>query len=347
MPDISVVIPSYCSKDRHGTSRLQLTLNGFDGQTLDPERFEVVIVDDESDVSLEDEIRKWSLVCNTRTIRQSHAGLCAAMNKGIMEASAPVVLLGLDDQVPGPSLLEEHLTAHKYRTDTLVVGRCRDLFHAQLFGNIITGEIVPDARESFLYTPGFEWMFTASAELELERKFVTVRDVRENFDKLLSLSGVTPVFQDIEHTISRGLCNQLRAGWLVMRFGNHSVSKDVISEVGLLDENLDQFSGWCCDLDLGIRLRKSNVDFQLAEEAYSINLVHRSSPLRSFSLTSAIAYLFNKYRTIDVVLSEIYFGRKMKIAQYSLLVERAERWWPLDIPLPCEEDNFRLSQPED
>ena len=85
----------------------------LEAQTLDPGRYEVLLVDNrpapEREPGLADGIRARRaeyLVC------PELVGRGAAMNRGIREARGEVVLLLADDFIPAPRLLEEHLALH-------------------------------------------------------------------------------------------------------------------------------------------------------------------------------------------------------------------------------------------
>jgi glycosyltransferase involved in cell wall biosynthesis len=224
-PRISVVLPSYSSHTRHGTSRLQLTLTGFGRQTLPPDDYEVIVVDNRSDPMLTDAIPKWDLGYKPRVIRREDIGLGAGYNAGIAAARAQIVLLALDDEVPSPRLLESHLASHTGEK-SLAVGRCRFMFHTRLFLDVTTAQPAPGAWDAVRSQPSLSWLFDARLPMALDDKPITPQDVRENFETLVALSGHGGrEFQDIEQIIAAGRCHELNTGWLAMRLGNHSVPK--------------------------------------------------------------------------------------------------------------------------
>ena len=102
---LSVVIPT------HGRgTKLQQLLSRLAQQSLDPARFEVVVVDDGTTPPVE--VDAASLPYRLELLRQPQRGPAAARNRGLERCSAPLVLILNDDAVPARDLLERHLAAH-------------------------------------------------------------------------------------------------------------------------------------------------------------------------------------------------------------------------------------------
>jgi len=103
-PSLSVLIPT------HGRGeKLRELLAGLARQTLAPERFEVVVVDDGSPEPpvLDPADYPFALVA----LRQAQAGPGAARNRGLERCRAPLVLILNDDALPAADLCERHLAA--------------------------------------------------------------------------------------------------------------------------------------------------------------------------------------------------------------------------------------------
>lgn len=104
-PELSVVIPTYGRSQT--VARL---LAHLDRQTLAPERYEVIVVDDGSPepIALDPSAFRYRLTL----LRQANAGPGAARNRAVDQARAPLCLILNDDSVPAPELLAGHLAAH-------------------------------------------------------------------------------------------------------------------------------------------------------------------------------------------------------------------------------------------
>ena len=116
---LSVLIPTYGRPDA-----LECLLAGLARQTLAPERFEVIVVDDGSPepISLDASEFPFGLTL----LRQQQAGPGAARNHGLERCAAPLVLILNDDAVPADDLLERHLAAHATAPErTAVLGSFR------------------------------------------------------------------------------------------------------------------------------------------------------------------------------------------------------------------------------
>ena len=119
-PRISAILPTWNRADY-----LHKALKGLTGQTLDPDAFEVIIVDDGSTDATRQVVDLFSSRLDLTYVYQDNAGIAAAKNRGIEEARSPLLLFMDDDDVAGATLLEEHLWSHERYPDPgiAVLGR--------------------------------------------------------------------------------------------------------------------------------------------------------------------------------------------------------------------------------
>jgi GT2 family glycosyltransferase/radical SAM superfamily enzyme YgiQ (UPF0313 family)/tetratricopeptide (TPR) repeat protein len=109
---VSVIIPTYNRRDI-----LRKTLLALSSQTVTPDLFEVIVVDDGSSDDTMTMLQKWEAPFQLRVFSQSHGGPNVARNFGLQQAKSWIVLYTGDDMVPGPSFLEGHLKFHKQHED--------------------------------------------------------------------------------------------------------------------------------------------------------------------------------------------------------------------------------------
>jgi GT2 family glycosyltransferase/radical SAM superfamily enzyme YgiQ (UPF0313 family) len=117
-PAISVVIPTYNRR-----AILRKTLLAFASQTLPPEQFEIIVVDDGSSDATAAMVQRFRSGCAVRLETQAHQGANAARNRGIRAAGGRVIVITGDDMVPEPRFLESHVAfhqAHPAETDAML-----------------------------------------------------------------------------------------------------------------------------------------------------------------------------------------------------------------------------------
>ncbi len=182
----SVIIANY---NRPELVRRLLTELG--AQSVPPERFEAVVVDDGSRVDVRELLSPADFPFTLTIHRQENAGAARARQAGAERARGRVVVFLDDDMRVGPDFLAGHL-AHHDAADTVVLGELRpdtdiakmplfEKFFARMLANkadallagqalrghgVYTGNVSMD-RELFLRVGGFDPQFRALEDEEL------------------------------------------------------------------------------------------------------------------------------------------------------------------------------------
>lgn len=107
---VSIIIPTYNRCDI-----LKKVLIALEAQTIEKNRFEVLVVDDGSSDNTAAMVKSFSLQSdlNIRYFFQQNKKQGAARNLGIQHARMPLLLFIGDDIVPAPGFIESHLYFHE------------------------------------------------------------------------------------------------------------------------------------------------------------------------------------------------------------------------------------------
>ena len=107
-PKISVVIPCF-----NGANTIECTLDSVFSQTLPPDQYEVIVVDNNSSDDTKKVLSRLRRHHpNLVTLMERKPGVAPTRNKGAAQAKAKIILFLDDDMIASPRLLEEHLTSH-------------------------------------------------------------------------------------------------------------------------------------------------------------------------------------------------------------------------------------------
>lgn len=118
--DLSVVVPTWGRLDQ-----LDSCLDALTRQTLAPERYEIIVVDDEPDHNTLHLVSGWrtrKLARGPRLIYLANPGphgAAAARNRGWRVARAPIIAFTDDAAIPAPDWLEQALAAFSSGVDAL------------------------------------------------------------------------------------------------------------------------------------------------------------------------------------------------------------------------------------
>ena len=116
---LSVIIPTY-----NQAECLDLTLTSLAGQSVGPNRFEVVVVDDASVQDVRAVVRRHEDRLRLRYLRQpSNRGRAAARNLGAAHCESDLLLLMDADSYAAPDLVERHLRSSGEPGPEVVYGR--------------------------------------------------------------------------------------------------------------------------------------------------------------------------------------------------------------------------------
>jgi len=154
-PAITVQLCTYNRKALLGS-----VLAALFAQDLDPEKYEVVLVDDGSnDGSYETILQRLRPSCALHLVRQKNAGLATGRNAGIARARGKIILFMDDDVLATPSLLSAHLRFHAANSDAICRGAVINVASFKT--------LPPPVYSAKHYSGAYFWTTNVSAPLAL------------------------------------------------------------------------------------------------------------------------------------------------------------------------------------
>ena len=180
---ISVIIPTYNRKDQ-----LLKCLRALEAQSILPQEFEVIVIDDGSTDGTEVVVRSEESPFVLQYLRQDHLGPGVARNLGIQQATGELVLFTGDDIIADERLLENHLLAHAQfpAETTAVLGYIT--WPPWMRPNQVMKYIYGDSGRQFGYprierAPSLDYRFFYTSNISLKRKFlISAAAGRVSFD---------------------------------------------------------------------------------------------------------------------------------------------------------------------
>ncbi|NUT95932.1 MAG: glycosyltransferase [Saccharothrix sp.] len=277
-PAVSVVMPTF-DKARY----LELTLASYVGQSL--RDYELVVVDDGSTDDTARVVREYAKRLPITHVRQENKGRSAARNAGVRAAAGEVVVFSDDDRIVSRDFVAEHAKAFAAGGALLVQGGQRGvLTHWH-----------PDLRAD-----------ERLAALELpqdEAALVDAHAVETDLDAVLATYGVPEPWW--EQHVLRVLESfpdpaDFALSWMIGTTGNMSVSRDLVVEVGLLDEG---FTRWGLeDTDLCYRLVRAGARVAVAPEALNHHQVHPGTGSKASEWLANFRHFSRKVDTVEPAL---------------------------------------------
>lgn len=116
--EVSVVLATFNRLDL-----LKRVLGFLREQTYPANQFEVIVVDDGSDIPAAEHCRAEDYPFSLTVLRQDNAGPAAARHWGVLHAHGRILLFIDDDMQLRPNFIEAHLSYHRSGRPTAVIGR--------------------------------------------------------------------------------------------------------------------------------------------------------------------------------------------------------------------------------
>jgi GT2 family glycosyltransferase/glycosyltransferase involved in cell wall biosynthesis len=221
---VSVIVPTHNRKEK-----LLACLDALARQSVLPQEFEVVVVDDGSTDGTGDALAGRSFPFALRVYRQDGGGPGTARNLGIEQAAGELVFFIGDDILADERLLEEHLLAHAVNLDpgTAILGRID--WPDSVTPNAVMEYVCGDGMLQFAYTlipklATLDYTFFYTSNISLKRRFLLdAADAGVRFDPCFRHAA----FEDSEYAFRltpRGL--RIRYAERARAFHDHWMDLD-------------------------------------------------------------------------------------------------------------------------
>lgn len=118
--ELSLIIATY-----NRGERLCVTLDSLEGQTLPPQRWEVIVVNNNSADDTAERFAAWSAAhpqVDARMVHEPRQGVSSARNRGIEESRGEYIVVIDDDEVVVPEFLEQYYDLFKERPEITAAG---------------------------------------------------------------------------------------------------------------------------------------------------------------------------------------------------------------------------------
>ncbi len=296
--EVSVVLPTYNQRER-----LRLVLSGLEGQTLSPECFEVLVIDDGSTDGTAEMLDALD-IDNMKSIRlYPNEGRCSARNRGIDQAAGDLVVLLDGDALPAPDLLQTYLDAFgEHGPDSVLCGRLYSLAELEFFQDPQCGSLahvaIPSVQKDYLDRHRKELILT---EAMVHRDFATIRE--------RAVPGGYP-FPELEQMQDEQIdlfrrCPDAAVAWLGLTPHNSALPREVLRSIGGFDIHIPFCEGW----ELAYRCQQYGCRlYGVSADTYHLYHHHDFNAAETAMRHQAIEYMADKFQEPRIRLLYFWFA---------------------------------------
>ncbi|MEO8481497.1 MAG: glycosyltransferase [Acidobacteriota bacterium] len=169
---VSVLVPTF-----NRSQMLVKCLRALEQQTVLPQEFEVIVVDDGSTDDTPTVVAGLAMPFHVKYVRRANAGPGSARNEGLRHATGGLVLFIGDDILAHPRLLEAHLEAHATRSDagTAILGHID--WPPGMRRSAVMDYVCGPSTLQFAYAfipdlPSLDFRLFYTSNISLQRKFL-------------------------------------------------------------------------------------------------------------------------------------------------------------------------------
>jgi glycosyltransferase involved in cell wall biosynthesis len=305
--EVSIIMPSY---NRYPLNLF--SLYSLENQTFDPSKMEVIFIDDASTDETQNELRNYRPVYHFKYMRsEQNLGRAKVRNLGIKSARGRILIFLDAEMICEPDFVENHYQYHQTSQNAIITG----VMHMK---RIISCSF-PETSNDRLTSQAKRGSKKSTTLLEKNKPFL-----------LLTKADITnQTYKDSAvktdswfNTITQNFDEELKGfqfPWMAFLTGNVSITKDLIEQAGMFDEEFVKFGYE--DWELGYRLYKMGAQFFIKD-----NLVtyHQEHPIGESKWKEAMEnfYLFiSKHRDVDVLILGLEIARFTDLLSLNKIVK--------------------------
>ncbi|WP_349409279.1 glycosyltransferase family 2 protein [Pseudalkalibacillus sp. SCS-8] len=283
--EISIIIPSY---NRYPQNLL--TLYSLQNQTYDPDKFEVIFIDDCSSDKTPIIQHTFQPPFSFNYIRnEENLGRSKSRNLGINEATGRIIIFLDAEMIVEPDFVQNHANHHDTESNKVVSGA---LFLKRVY-TISNKLFTKQQRLHMDYLLKMNRKIFKIKRSQIRRgypevQFITKEDILNGHYKLLSYDS--PYFQDVKNHYGAEL-NGHHLPWILFISGIVSVPKQLLLKSGGFDES---FVGWGFeDWELGYRLYQNGAEFISASD---VTGYHQEHPISVIDIDQSMFENYLRYQ---------------------------------------------------
>ena len=284
--ELSIIVPYY-----NKWSRTKYLIESINRQSVDKSLFEVIFVDDGSEISLESYLRELKLLFQYKVIRTQNQGRAAARNVGLHAAVGKVIMFTDDDIILSPGLIEEHLRIHRNKTGIFVHSVIYDLIKLMKYEDVENGHF-------------FDWIDQERCKCN-EDDLLSFEKVFVNWEGFTANKRLSRLEKRILNIIDNEDLKEIQ--WEAFVGGNVSLDRKLCLSVGGFDERFRVWGGE--DFELGYRLQQKGVTAVATTDGFCYHITHSHS---NSNLERNISrdYFYQKYKDNNIRLLYEFLERK-------------------------------------
>lgn len=258
---LSIIMPTY-----NKPIYLAMSLKSFAEQDVAKSEYEIIVVDDGSDMNIMPIIEQFRDVLQLQYTKVSRVGRAMARNIGIDMAKGDIIIFSDDDTIVEPSFVRQHKDSHNKNVNVIVLGKRKRVY----IGN-----------------------------KNIEKEYIDWRGCRNVIQKNIVRNDSYEVLSRKIFFEPSRMC-MYSIPWICSITANMSISKRLLIEVGKFD---GEFKGWGIeDIELGYRLHQKKCIFMYYDNIVNYHIEHhRDITKMNVELQENMRRFYKKYNDRNIV----------------------------------------------